>query len=715
MADIMKRYIYVLILVSLHIFVFAPVDLSAAAAGRYPTAVKGYINLSGVDFAKTDAVNLDGEWEFYWNKLLLPSDFSSLSKPVPDAYLSVPGYWNLDPAAESKFPATGAATYRLTIDISDQNMLYGFIIPKTNTSYRLWINGKMVASAGNVSLKPEEMTPQFLRQTVYVRPDSGRMEIVWQVANSNYRKSGIWLSLKMGQAHSITYINDRNIGIDIFIAGCLLMMALYHVGLYFYRKKDRAPLYFGLFCFVNVIRILTTGEFLLESVFPGFSWEIARKLEYSPFYIGGPLFLLFLYSVFPKDIKKSVVAVFAVLSGIMGIAVIITPARINNYLVNPLQLVALFGLVYLMVCIFVAVLKKRPGAMYIFFGFMMVILAFINDVLFVNGVISTFFMVPFSLLLLIFSQSLMLAMRFSDSFMRIEVLSQNLTDINVSMKRFVPYEFLNFLGKESIIDVMIGDQTQQEMTVFFCDIRSFTSTTEKMTPQEAINFLNSYLSLVIPVIRAHKGFIDKFIGDEVMALFPDCTGSAVDSAIEVQKRLHIYNAENEGNSGFPIRLVIGLHAGKLMLGTIGDLNRLDTTVISDTVNVSSRIENLTKIYGAEIIISEEVLRKLSNREKYFVRNVDCVKVKGKSEAVTIYEVLDCLSDKGKEKKLQTKEEFERAVNLYHAGDMTAAAKIFTELQSVDPDDIAITLYLSRCNDRRKNIQSCLINGVEVFD
>jgi class 3 adenylate cyclase len=660
-------------------------------------------------------VNFDGEWEFYWNRLINPEDFNATPRPEPTALMQVPGCWDSPSPGTKAFPTTGAATYRLNIRVEDPDILYGFIVPETITSYTLWINGKVAASAGKVSLNPSEMEPKTIKRTVYIRPDSKNIELIWQVANSSYRKSGIWLGMQMGLSRSIAGVHDWNIGVEIFLAGCLLIMALYHIGLFIYRRHDRTPLYFGLFCLVIVLRILTTGELLLETIYPDFSWEIARKMEFSPFYIGGTFFMLFLYSVFPKDISRKVVIALAAAAGSMGVFVLVTPVRIGNYLVLPMEAVTLIGLVYLMFCIIISVIRRREGSIYIFFGFMTIIIASINDVLFSNGLLPTFYMVPLGLLLLIFSQSLMLAMRFSQSFTRVEVLSESLTDINVSMKRFVPYEFLNYLGKESIVEVQIGDQTQQEMTVFFCDIREFTSTAEKMTPQEVINFLNSYLSLIAPVIRVHKGFIDKFIGDAVMALFPDGEETALDAAITVHKLLRIYNAENEGLPGFPIKLGIGLHTGKLMLGTIGDRGRLDTTVISDAVNLSSRIESLTKIYGAGILVSEDLMKKLKNRGNYSERYIDRVAVKGKTEPVTIIEILEGVPDEEKALKLSTKQDFEHAVNFYQNGNITVARNLFHKIQRKHPGDKAVSLYLSRCNDRRKHKESHLCDGVEVLD
>ena len=207
-----------------------------------------------------------------------------------------------------------------------------------------------------------------------------------------------------------------------------------------------------------------------------------------------------------------------------------------------------------------------------------------------------------------------------------------------SMARFLPREFLNLLDKTSILDIQLGDQVEKEMTVLFSDIRDFTSLSEKMTPQDNFNFINAYLSRMEPIIHEHHGFIDKYIGDAIMALFPNCADDAVQAALLMLKTLADYNL-TRGRPGRPcFNIGIGIHTGKLMLGTVGGQNRMDGTVISDAVNLASRIEGMTKKYGANLLISEGTYSRLNDKAKYAIRPLDRVKAKGKTEAVMIYAV-----------------------------------------------------------------------------
>ena len=275
-----------------------------------------------------------------------------------------------------------------------------------------------------------------------------------------------------------------------------------------------------------------------------------------------------------------------------------------------------------------------------------------------------------------------------------------LAKINVAYGRFVPREFLQFLERESILDVQLGDNVQKEMTVLFSDIRSFTSLSERMSPEENFNFINGYLSRVSPVIRNYNGFIDKYIGDAVMALFPEKANHALNAAIEMQKQVYLYNSHRH-NSGYePIAIGIGLHKGSLILGTVGESQRMDTTVIADTVNLASRLESLTKIYGTEILISKPTLTDLDNRDNYHYRCLGRVKVKGKSEPVEIFEVYDANPEDLIAFKSDTTPRFEEAVAYYVEEDFAQAQQIFQELLESNDQDRVVQLYIERCAKAR---------------
>jgi class 3 adenylate cyclase len=291
----------------------------------------------------------------------------------------------------------------------------------------------------------------------------------------------------------------------------------------------------------------------------------------------------------------------------------------------------------------------------------------------------------------------------------------SLDKINRANARFVPKQFLDFLGKESITEVQLGDQVQHEMTIMFSDIRDFTSISETMTPKENFDFINNYLGYMEPVIRHNNGFIDKFMGDSIMALFPERSEDALNASIEMRIKLLEYN-EIIGQFGKPaIDAGIGIHTGLMMLGIIGGEGRMDSTVISDAVNLASRLEGLTKIYGGSIIITEDTLIKLSDPGLYHFRFLDVVKVKGKKEAVYIFEIIDGEPEHQRNMKLSTKEDYNKAIQAYKKKEFTTALKLLRSIEAVNPADKAIRIYIDRCSFYIDKGVPEFWDGVESFD
>lgn len=272
----------------------------------------------------------------------------------------------------------------------------------------------------------------------------------------------------------------------------------------------------------------------------------------------------------------------------------------------------------------------------------------------------------------------------------------HLAHLNAAYSRFVPKQFLQLLKKDSIVDVKLGDNTLKEMSVLFSDIRSFTTISEKMTPEENFRFINSYLSRMEPVIMANSGFIDKYIGDSIMALFSGSADDAIQAGIAMLHTLVEYNQHRASVGYPPIKIGIGINTGSLMLGTVGGINRMDGTVISDAVNLASRIESLTKEYGVSLLISHQTFAKLQNPSDYNMRLIERLKVKGKSKAVAVFEVFDGDPPDLRKAKLATTGIFEEGVLYYYGSSFRKAAQQFEECLRQNPEDKVAQIYLDRC-------------------
>ena len=303
---------------------------------------------------------------------------------------------------------------------------------------------------------------------------------------------------------------------------------------------------------------------------------------------------------------------------------------------------------------------------------------------------------------------------FNEMSQKLQDYFENISRINKANSRFVPRQFIEFLGKDSIADVQLGDQVQKEMTIMFSDIRDFTTISEEMTPKENFDFLNNYLGYMEPVIRNNHGFIDKFMGDSIMAIFSESPEDAINAAIEMRIKLQEFNQVMGQFGKPPIDSGIGIHTGMLMLGIVGGEGRMDGTVISDAVNLASRIEGLTKMYGGSIIISEDTLIKLNDPSQYNFRFIDIVKVKGKREAVYVFEIIDGESSSIKTLKIETKEKFGKALQHYKNKNLEEALMLFKEVCQKNKFDKASSLYIVRCQRFIKDGIPKDWDGIEVI-
>lgn len=271
-----------------------------------------------------------------------------------------------------------------------------------------------------------------------------------------------------------------------------------------------------------------------------------------------------------------------------------------------------------------------------------------------------------------------------------------LQKVEHAFNRLIPRQLLKLLNKGSILEVELGDHVERKLTVMFSDIRNFTSLSENMTPQENFNFLNSYLRQMEPVVSTHRGIIDKYAGDSILALFTEGSDDAVSGAIHMLEKLDEYNSGRARAGYTPIQIGFGLNTGLTMIGTVGGVSRMESTVIGDAVNLAARIEEATKLYHTPLLISQSTLYDLDVPGRYDIRFLDRIRVKGKKQPLSIYEVFDNDSIKLRDSKRATKTMFESAIACYHLKDIPRAMELLTRCIETAPKDIPARIYLMRC-------------------
>jgi len=254
--------------------------------------------------------------------------------------------------------------------------------------------------------------------------------------------------------------------------------------------------------------------------------------------------------------------------------------------------------------------------------------------------------------------------------------------------RFVPEQFRQLLGKEKFTDLALGDSASRELTVLFCDIRSSVMDSKTITATESFELVNRIYGIVGPIIRQKGGFVDKYMGEAVMALFENAD-DAVNAGIEIYRAVVL---ERRAASGSDIHIGIGIHSGMARIGIVGESERLSGTVISDTVNLSSRLESLTKQYKTAILISKDTVDRMADPDALDLRYLGIVQVAGVNEVKSVYEVLDCLPEEERQKRHANSAMLREAVRLFHLGRREETVAMLCDISALGKGDHVTDMY-----------------------
>ena len=265
-----------------------------------------------------------------------------------------------------------------------------------------------------------------------------------------------------------------------------------------------------------------------------------------------------------------------------------------------------------------------------------------------------------------------------------------------AFSRFVPRQFTERFAEGNVELLQTGLSRQESLSILFSDVRGFTTVSEALGSEKTFLLLNNYLDRMEQPIRRHDGFVDKFIGDAIMALFDGPAINAVHAGLEMLAALDEFNRPRAAAGETALKIGIGVNTGDVMIGVVGSQERMDTTVMGDTVNTASRIENLTKYYGCDLLIGENTYAAVKSDAKLLTRFIDAVQVKGKDESTRIYEVFNHDPERIRDLKQEHRPLFTEALLLYENAEWAAAARLFAEYRAKFPEDPVIAPFLERC-------------------
>ncbi len=658
-----------------------------------PMAKEGRLSLENWSFSDREPVPLNGEWSFYPGAFIEPG---AIAGPRNAIYAQLPesGLWHTVRIGGKPLSIYGYASYRLTLSLSGQESDLALRVPEFFSASRIFLNGQQIFSAGTPGVEETRTEPRYRTGYVRINPVAGDNELVVHIANYRERRGGVNRSLYVGREGAVKNMYNKSLAMDLIVFGSLITIGIYHLCLFWLRKKDRSPLWFGIFCIIIALRSLIYGERFAFDLFPGVPWSVFNRIDHLTFYLGIPIFSAYLALIFERNISKIAITVYQAL-GIVFALFLFFPPSVYNVTVLYYEIITGVYALYILFIIGQALVRRYEGAMTTMIGIAIFLCFGINEILFNMGIIHTFNSLSVGLVLFLFTQSVLLAMRFSKAFDESEHLGRSLLNMNESLRRFIPQEFFLLLKRREVDEIRLGDQVEHSMSIMFSDIRRFTLLAEQMGAAKTFEFLNDYFGRIGEVIRRNGGFIDKYLGDGFIALFPSSPDSALRTAIGIQQVVNEFNRTRLSESMSSIEVGIGLNFGPLILGTVGEEHRMDTTVIADSVNLCSRLEGLCKMYGTGIIVPFEFLDLLEDPTLYHWRYLGLIRVQGRKQPVETVHIYDGLPEKDFAMFEATKSRFEEGLHHYRNGDYEQAMSMFRALASEAPDDPAVFTFISQ--------------------
>lgn len=275
---------------------------------------------------------------------------------------------------------------------------------------------------------------------------------------------------------------------------------------------------------------------------------------------------------------------------------------------------------------------------------------------------------------------------------------KDITTFSEASHRFVPQQIFKYLGKKGITEVHLGDQVQGNMSVMVANIRSFNQLSKQLTPKQNFDFMNGFLKRFSPFVRQEEGLISKYLGAGFMALFPGRAEDAVRAAIAIRRELSAYNESLQASGFRPVDMGMAIHKGPLMLGIVGEEQRMEGNVISDDVNVTTALERLSDTMGSSLLVTKTFFDQLRAPERIRYRYLGRIGLEGKDESVELFDVYEGDSDKERQLKDRTKAIFEKGIRLCQEGRFFDARETFVEVIKMNRFDKAAKLYFYLCDE-----------------
>jgi len=649
----------------------------------------------------TGAWRLSGNWRFHFgdDPAYASSGFADSSWQL----VAVPDTWS-----RRNLPSAGIAWYRSMIAISDTAAMgaIGLYFEHVHMAMEVYWNGELIGSNGKVANRAGEETAgndAFLCRIPTGKIANGAHLLALRISNHHAVSGGISLPPKIGGYKKLADYQNAHHYFYGFLFGIFFISGLYHLSLYWCGRARREYLLFALLSFGFAIFVFIdpmSDLFQANQHFFRLRFQ-ALWLDTLLLVALGYGFMVTQFDYPHRWLMRLVVAATLLLIPAVfyreNIFDMGLEWQVRNWWIQSTAL----GSVYLS---FWALKQRRPGSLILVFGTLL-----LGAGGFLSVHLDSSLIAFFAFAIFVFAMSITLSNKMS-------VLENEVKKMMQVFRLFVPDQVLARIAKNGIDSIRLGSVEDGYASILFSDIRSFATVAETLTPSETLGYLNAVMQRMAPIVQAHNGFVNQYVGDAIMAIFysPTHTRDAVNSGIAMRHALRQYNLEREQRGEEHIEIGIGINSGRVIMGTIGSPTRMESAVIGDAVNLASRIEQLTKRYRVGILIAENNYLELPDREKYCSREVDVVQVKGKSNVVTLYEIFDADPAPLKQQKIASLADYYQGVLYYRAMEWEKAVEAFSRCLKIYPRDPVAELYVERCILYQRQPPPPEWNGVTVL-
>ncbi len=417
-------------------FLFATLSLfsSLPAQAQAAEAKDGVLDLRNFPIEKQIAI-LDGDWSFYWEKLMNVHDFDTVRQQV---FQKVPSMWRGALWQGRALGRDGYASYRLKVLLPKGNYKrLGIRVGRVNSSYVLLVNDTIIGGNGQLGKSFETETPQHLSRIYEFEVSKDTLDIVFHLANFHYHTGGLRDSVELSSPENLRESRELALFLDFMLIGSILIIGLYHLSIYFQRKEDKSNLYFFILCFAVVLRIISSGERVLTYFIPDFNWEILIKMEFVSAMVALIYLSYFFRWLFFKDYWAWLIKLIVGVELVFSLIFVLLPARFSSYAIPYHNYTAFVILLANLVVVVLAVVRKRDGSLILVWGFALGAFFVANDILHNMNVVHTASTSPIGLLVFFFSQAVLLSNLSSKAFKKVLHLSDKLEETNQNLEEKV--------------------------------------------------------------------------------------------------------------------------------------------------------------------------------------------------------------------------------------------------------------------------------------